>query len=69
MFKGEIIMLEIYYDGNVKKYDTDRQFVANQILEVPDFEDYVQVQKATLNGKELDFEPKTMIGLFNYLNK
>lgn len=68
-------MLEIHYstttggDENVKTYDSAKDFIAAQLLEVPAFEDYYHVTKVVLNGNEIDLKDKTIGGLFNYLNK
>lgn len=67
-------MLEIHYsttaggDETVKTYDHAKDFIAAQLLEVPAFEDYYHVNKAVLDGKEIDLKDKTIGGLFNYLN-
>lgn len=62
-------MLKIKYDNNnkVKEYKSAKEFVGNQQLEVPDFEDYIKIDEITLDEKNLVVEPMTMIGLFNYL--
>ncbi|WP_336272452.1 hypothetical protein [Latilactobacillus sakei] len=51
-----------------KIYQKAAEFVANQQLEVPDFEDYVQIAEVTLDGKPLTLDDATMRGLYNYLN-
>lgn len=51
-----------------KIYQKAAEFVANQQLEVPDFEDYVQITEVTLDGKPLTLADATMRGLYNYLN-
>lgn len=52
-----------------KIYQKAAEFVANQQLEVPDFEDYVQITEVTLDGKPLTLDDATMRGLYNYLNQ
>lgn len=52
-----------------KIYQKAAEFVANQQLEVPDFEDYVQITEVTLDGKPLALADTTMRGLYNYLNQ
>ncbi|XRJ98007.1 hypothetical protein ACPBEI_04640 [Latilactobacillus sakei] len=52
-----------------KIYQKAAEFVANQQLEVPDFEDYVQITEVTLDGKPLTLDDATMRGLYNYLNR
>lgn len=52
-----------------KIYQKAAEFVANQQLEVPDFEDYVQITEVTLDGKLLTLADATMRGLYNYLNR
>lgn len=52
-----------------KIYQKAAEFVANQQLEVPDFEDYVQITEVTLDGKPLTLADTTMRGLYNYLNQ
>ena len=52
-----------------KIYQKAAEFVANQQLEVPDFEDYVQITEVTLDGKPLTLADATMRGLYNYLNR
>ena len=52
-----------------KIYQKAAEFVANQQLEVPDFEDYVQITEVTLDGKPLTLADATMRGLYNYLNQ
>ena len=52
-----------------KIYQKAAEFVANQQLEVPDFEDYVQIAEVTLDGKPLTLDDATMRGLYNYLNQ
>lgn len=52
-----------------KIYQKAAEFVANQQLEVPDFEDYVQITEVTLDGKTLTLADATMRGLYNYLNQ
>ncbi|WP_436667370.1 hypothetical protein [Latilactobacillus sakei] len=52
-----------------KIYQKAAEFVANQQLEVPDFEDYVQITEVTLDGKPLTLDDTTMRGLYNYLNR
>lgn len=52
-----------------KIYQKATEFVANQQLEVPDFEDYVQITEVTLDGKPLTLADTTMRGLYNYLNQ
>lgn len=67
-------MLEIHYsaDGSredgVRTYDKASDFVAAMYLEVPPFEDYYKVLKATLDGKEIVLKDHTIAGLFNYLS-
>lgn len=61
------MMLIIKYEGKTKIYDNADQFLGRQILEVPDFEDYIVTDSVTLDGKELNLEDKTMFGLYNYL--
>ena len=41
--------------------------MAIQQLEVPDFEDYVKIVKATEDDQELSLKDSTMYGLYNYL--
>lgn len=68
-------MLKINYIGGgmekgLKKtaeYENSAQFVANQQLEVPDFEDYLRITEVTEDGKKLDLKESTMHGLYNYL--
>lgn len=68
-------MLKITYIGGgiekgvrkVAEYDDSAQFVANQQLEVPDFEDYLKIVEVTDDGKKLDLSESTMHGLYNYL--
>lgn len=68
-------MLKITYIGGgiekgvikVAEYDNSAQFVANQQLEVPDFEDYLKIVEVTDDGKKLDLSESTMHGLYNYL--
>lgn len=68
-------MLKITYIGGgmekglkkVAEYDSSAQFVANQQLDVPDFEDYLKIVEATDNGKKLELPESTMHGLYNYL--
>nr|WP_057828415.1 hypothetical protein [Liquorilactobacillus cacaonum] len=51
------------------EYDSPDQFVARQQLEVPDLQDYYEINKVLLDGKSLnDFHGKTIIDLFNYYN-
>lgn len=52
-----------------KVYQKAAEFVANQQLEVPDFEDYVQIKQVTLDDKPLNLTDATMRGLYNYLNQ
>ena len=52
-----------------KVYQKAAEFVANQQLEVPDFEDYVQIKQVTLDDKPLTLTDATMRGLYNYLNQ
>ncbi|QFP79420.1 hypothetical protein [Latilactobacillus graminis] len=52
-----------------KTYKKAAEFVANQQLEVPDFEDYVQITQVTLDGKPITLADTTMRGLYNYLNQ
>ena len=52
-----------------KVYQKATEFVANQQLEVPDFEDYVQIKQVTLDDKPLTLTDATMRGLYNYLNQ
>lgn len=52
-----------------KIYQKAAEFVANQQLEVPDSEDYVQIAEVTLDGKPLTLDDATMRGLYNYLNQ
>nr|WP_233993428.1 hypothetical protein [Latilactobacillus sakei] len=52
-----------------KIYQKAAEFVANQQLEVPDFEDYVQITEVTFDGKPLTLADATMRGLYNYLNQ
>ncbi|WP_099974839.1 hypothetical protein [Lactobacillus terrae] len=65
-------MLNIVYllDGNVKnvaEYKSTDQFVANQQLEVPDFEDSLKILKVSIDGKTVDLVDSTISGLYNYL--
>ncbi|MGF7436816.1 hypothetical protein [Lentilactobacillus senioris] len=64
-------MLEIVYtDGGEPaeiSYASAKDFVANQQLEVPDLEDYYVVVDATINGKPIELEDKTILGLYNFL--
>lgn len=64
-------MLKItYLDSGVQKqkeYKNGAEFVAIQQLEVPDFEDYVKIVKATEDDQELSLKDSTMYGLYNYL--
>jgi len=66
-------MLVITYELNEaekeKTYNSASDFVAAQFKEVPDLPDYYHVIKATVDGKEISLEDKTISGLFNYLNK
>lgn len=52
-----------------KVYQKAAEFVANQQLEVPDFEDYVAIKQVTLDGQQLTLADATMRGLYNYLNQ
>ncbi|MGO2832206.1 MAG: hypothetical protein ACTIBE_07240 [Latilactobacillus curvatus] len=52
-----------------KVYQKAAEFVANQQLEVPDFEDYVAIKQVTLDGQPLTLADATMRGLYNYLNR
>lgn len=52
-----------------KIYQKAAEFVANQQLEVPYFEDYVQITEVILDGKPLTLADATMRGLYNYLNQ
>lgn len=65
-------MLVITYELNdlekEKTYNSANDFIAAQLKEVPDLPDYYHVQKATVDGKEIDLTDKTISGLFNYLN-
>lgn len=64
-------MLEIVYtDGGEPEeitYDSAKDFVANQQLEVPDLEDYYVVVEATIDGKPVELTDKTVFGLYNLL--
>ncbi|OJG44601.1 hypothetical protein RV02_GL000207 [Enterococcus gilvus] len=66
-------MLVITYEMNdakkEKTYASANDFVAAQLKEVPDLPDYYHVVEATVDGKEISLEDKTISGLFNYLNK
>ena len=66
-------MLVITYELNEaekeKTYNSASDFVAAQFKEVPDLPAYYHVIKATVDGKEISLEDKTISGLFNYLNK
>lgn len=66
-------MLVITYELNdsekEKTYASTNDFVAAQLKEVPDLPDYYHVVKATVDGKEINLDDKTISGLFNYLNK
>lgn len=60
-------MLVINYEGKTKTYDNADQFLGRQILEVPDFEDYISISSVTLDNQPIELEDKTMLGLYNYL--
>lgn len=66
-------MLVITYELNdsekEKTYTSANDFVAAQLKEVPDLPDYYHVVNATVDGKEINLDDKTISGLFNYLNK
>lgn len=66
-------MLVITYELNdsekEKTYASANDFVAAQLKEVPDLPDYYHVVNATVDGKEINLDDKTISGLFNYLNK
>lgn len=68
-----IAMLVIQYvngQTNAEKvYQKAAEFVANQQLEVPDFEDYVVIKQVTLDGQTLTLSDATMRGLYDYLNQ
>ncbi|EHL99116.1 hypothetical protein FEZ41_10295 [Lentilactobacillus parafarraginis] len=61
-------MLKInYLDGSTHEsieYKSATDFMANQRLEVPDLEDYYKIESVTLDGKPVDLEDKTIIGLY-----
>lgn len=68
-----IAMLVIQYvNGQTdaeKVYQKAAEFVANQQLEVPNFEDYVVIKQVTLDGQPLTLADATMRGLYDYLNQ
>ncbi|EHO52726.1 hypothetical protein [Lentilactobacillus kisonensis] len=65
-------MLKITYeDGGATEtiqYDSAKDFMANQRLEVPDLEDYYKIQNVTLDGKPIDLDDKTIIGLYKHFD-
>ncbi|EPH95860.1 MULTISPECIES: hypothetical protein [unclassified Enterococcus] len=67
-------MLEIFFSKNgideeQITYTKPADFLAAQYLEVPPFEDHYKVTKALIDGQEIELADKTILGLFNYLNK
>lgn len=69
-------MLEIHYlvtsndtTESVKTYEKVADFVAAQLREVPDLEDYFHVTEALVDGKKLELDEPTIYGLFNKLNQ
>lgn len=64
-------MLEIHYlegqNEQLKTYPASADFVRQQQLEVPDFEDYTKITKVTVDGSALALTDATMGGLYNYL--
>lgn len=69
-------MLEIHYlvtsndtTESVKTYEKAADFVAAQLREVPDLEDYFHVTEALVDGKKLVLDEPTIYGLFNKLNQ
>lgn len=68
--KAMLVIKYVNGQNSVEKiYQKAAEFVANQQLEVPDFEDYVQITEVTLDGKPLTLADTTMRGLYNYLNQ
>lgn len=68
--KAMLVIKYVNGQNNAEKiYQKAAEFVANQQLEVPDFEDYVQITEVTLDGKPLTLADATMRGLYNYLNQ
>ncbi|MBU9789788.1 hypothetical protein KTE19_13035 [Lentilactobacillus sp. IMAU92037] len=65
-------MLKITYEsGNSTEtieYKSAQDFMANQRLEVPDLEDYYKIQSVTLDGKPIDLDDKTIIGLYKHFD-
>ncbi|KRK40436.1 hypothetical protein FC07_GL000444 [Loigolactobacillus bifermentans DSM 20003] len=63
-------MLEIHYlegqNEQTKTYPAPADFVRQQQLEVPDFEDYTKLTKVTVDGEPLALTDATMGGLYNY---
>ena len=66
-------MFIIHYLNNgtesKKEYPSVSDFVGAQYREVPDLQDYFQVVSATVDGKEIELQDKTIGGLFAYLTK
>lgn len=66
-------MLEIHYiegqNKQVKTYPAPADFVRQQQLEVPDFEDYTKLTSVTIDGRPVTLTDATMGGLYNYLIK
>lgn len=65
-------MLKIAYEsGNSTEtieYKSAQDFMANQRPEVPDLEDYYKIQSVTLDGKPIDLDDKTIIGLYKHFD-
>lgn len=64
-------MLEIHYAKNGSKetayYDTAKDFLASQYIEVPPFQDHYLVEEARLDGTVLELPEATIGGLFHFL--
>lgn len=66
-------MLKIKYEngGGTEsiEYKSAADFLANQRLEVPDLEDYYKIVDVTLDGKPVELEDKTIIGLYKKFDR
>lgn len=65
-------MLTIEYENGgateTIQYHSAEDFMANQRLEVPDLEDYYKIKQATLDGKPIELNDKTIIGLYKHFD-